>query len=482
MGEPFDVGRSVSKGRVDEGLERMQRASRKYGAGALVEGAMEDWQEEYKRKMISAEEAAKLVKSGDRVHFTMGREALAVGLQIAARKEELRDVQVVVPAPGYDFGWYDAGWEESFKLYVGMITATCQEAVDAKRVEILVAAFVPGRAEAAEAMESAADVLITEVSPPDDKGFCSFGASLWGKKRQIKAAKLTIAEVNPRLIRTYGDNFVHVSDIDYFVEHQSSGGLPGMGSLAGRELKQPEPYLKDIAGYVSELINDGDTLQIGVGRTTEPLVQLGLLDNKHDIGYHSEATPPGIVSLVRERVITGKYKTLNPGKVVVTSVGGSSREEMEWVNNNPAFHLIDVAELEDVTVIGAHDNFVALNNALMVDLWGQIASETVGGRLLAQAGGQIPFAIGSLMSRNGRFIIALPSTAQGGTVSRIVPYLPLGTIVTIQRHLAHYIVTEYGIAHLLGKTMRQRAEELISVAHPDFRAELRKEAQRLFWP
>jgi len=426
--------------------------------------------------LVSAEEAAKLVKSGDRVHFTMGREGLAVGLQIAARKDELRNVQVVVPAPGYDFGWYDAGWEESFKVIVGMITATCQEAVDAKRVEVFLNAFVPGRA---EAREDIADILITEVSTPDDHGFCSFGASLWGKKREIEAAKLTIAEVNPRLIRTYGDNFVHISDIDYFVEHMSAGGLPGTGSLAGREIKEPEPYLKDITGYVSELINDGDTIQIGVGRTTEPLVKLGLLDNKHDIGYHSEATPPGIISLVREGVITGKYKTLNPGKVVVTSIGGSTREEMEWVNNNPAFYLIDVAELEDVTVIGAHDNFVALNNALMVDLWGQIASETVGNRMLAQAGGQIAFAIGALMSQNGRFIIALPSTAQGGTVSRIVPNLPLGTIVTIQRHMAHYIVTEYGVANLLGKTVKQKAEELIAIAHPDFRAELRKEMQKM---
>jgi len=426
--------------------------------------------------LVSAEEAARLVKSGDRVHFTMGREGLAVGLQIAARKDELRNVEVVVPAPGYDFGWYDAGWEESFKICVGMITATCQEAVDAKRIEIFLYAFVPGRA---EAREEGADVLITEVSTPDDKGFCSFGASLWGKKREVKAAKLTIAEVNPRLIRTYGDNFVHVSDIDYFVEHLSRGGLPGTGTLAGRQIKKPEPYLKDIAGYVSELINDGDTIQIGVGRTTEPLVQLDLFNGKHDIGYHSEATPPGIISLVQDGVITGKYKTVNPGKVVVTSVGGSTREEMEWVNNNPAFHLIDAAELEDVTVIGAHDNFVALNNALMVDLWGQIASETIGDRMLAQAGGQIAFAIGALMSKNGRSIIVLPSTAQGGTISRIVPNLPLGTIVTIQRHLAHYIVTEYGIANLLGKTLRQRAEELIAIAHPDFRAELRKEMQRM---
>jgi len=436
---------------------------------------MKAWRDEYNRKMISAEEAAKLVKSGDRVQFTMGREAFAVGLQIAARKDELRGVQLIIPAPGYDFGWYDEAWEESFRLCVGMITATCQEAVDARRADQFIAAFIPGR----EAWPGGADVLLTEVSPPDENGFCSFGASLWNKKGEIRAAKLTIAEVNPSLIRTHGDNFIHVSDIDYFVEHVSMGGVPGQGSLAGRRIKEPEPYLKNIGEHLRELIRDGDTLQIGVGRTTEPLVRLGLLDGKHDLGYHSEATPPGIISLVREGVINCRRKTKNPGKVVVTSIGGSTREEMQWVNNNPMCHLINVNELEDVNVIAAHDNFFALNNALMVDLWGQIASESIGTQVLAQAGGQICFAIGASMSRNGRFVVVLPSTAKGGTVSRIVPHLPLGTIVTIQRHLTQYVVTEYGVANMAGKTVRQRAEELIGIAHPDFRSKLKKEMKRM---
>jgi 4-hydroxybutyrate CoA-transferase len=263
-----------------------------------------DWREEYKRKTISAEEAAKFVKSGDRVVFTAGREAFAVELALAARKEELSNVEVFVPTPGYDFGWYDPGWEESFDITIMMPTAICQEAVDAKRCDINFGTLVP------------------EISPPDEKGFCSFGQSLWNKKRHIKRAKLVIAEVNKNLIRTYGDNFIHVSEIDYFVEHISSGAVPGAGSLAGRVRKEPEPYLKDTAGYVGSLIKDRDTLQIGVGRTTEPLVRLGLLDNKSDLGFHSEATPPGIITLVKGGVVNGKYKSINPGEVVVTSFGG----------------------------------------------------------------------------------------------------------------------------------------------------------------
>jgi 4-hydroxybutyrate CoA-transferase len=252
--------------------------------------------------------------------------------------------------------------------------------------------------------------------------------------------------------------------------------------LAGRELKEPEPYLKDITGYVSGLINDGDTLQIGVGRTTEPLVGLGLLEGKNDLGWHSEATPPGVISLIQKGVINGKRKTLHPGKVVVTSIGGSSREEMQWVHNNPLFRLVDVAYLEDIRVISEHDNMVVVNNALTVDLTGQICAESIGTRQLSGAGGQIPFVFGAWLSKGGRAITVLPSTAKNGTVSRIDPFLPPGTVVTIQRNCADCVVTEYGVARLRGRTLRQRAEALIEVAHPDFRSELMAEARKLYWP
>lgn len=439
---------------------------------------MQDWRKEYKRKLISAEEAANLVKSGDTIGFTVGREARSVGLAIAARKEELRDVKVSMPSPGHDFGWYDRDWEESFLVTVFMPTATCQEMVDERRCDLAFGTVIPFVKDS----EEPPDILLTEVSPPDERGFCSFGASVWNKRREIKEAKLTIAEVNKNLIRTFGENYIHVSEIDYFVEHVSLGGAPGMGTLAGRMPKEPEPYVKRIAENVSELIKDRDTIQIGVGRTTEPLVRLGLFRGKHDLGFHSQATPPGVISLVKEGVINGKYKNLHPGKVVVTSIGGSTREEMEWVSNNPLFLLVDVTYLEDIRIIAAHDNMVAINNALAVDLMGQVAAENLGRRVLSVAGGQIPFVMATWLSKGGRSITVLPSTAQGGTISRIMPTLPPGTAVTIQRNCVDYVVTEYGIAHLRGKTARQRIDALISIAHPDFRAELRKEAQKLFWP
>jgi 4-hydroxybutyrate CoA-transferase len=430
-----------------------------------------EWQKEYKRKFISAEEAAKMVKSGDVVVFTPGREAFAVGLAIAARKEELKDVTIIAPHPGYDFGWYDDGWQDSFKIKITMPTATCQEAMDARRCD-----FIP--LPIASGLVPEPDIVLTEVSPPDDKGFCSFGQSLWNKKRQIREGKLVIAEVNSRLIRTYGDNFIHFSEIDYFVEHVSSGGNVAMGSLAGRVRKEPAPYLKDIAGYVSELIKDGDTIQIGVGRTTEPLVMLGMLNNKHDIGYHSEATPPGVITLVKQGVINGSRKTINQGKVTVTSLGGGSREEMEWANNNPLFELVDSDYLEDISVIAAHNNMVAINNALVMQLDGQISAESVGRRLLSAAGGQTAFVVGALMSKGGRSITVLPSTSRG--TSRIVSTFEPGTVVTIPRNLTDYVVTEYGIASLRGRSLKERSQELIAIAHPDFRADLRKKAAELF--
>ena len=441
---------------------------------------MESWQDQYKRKFVLAEEAAQLVKSGHWVAFTMGREAHGVGLAIAARKDELRDVHIFAATPTYDFGWYDEGWQDSFDVSIVMPTGTCQEAIDAKRCDV-----IPGLSLSMyrpSGWATPADIVLTEVSPPDDKGFCSFGQSLWNKKKQVKAGKIVIAEVNKNLMRTHGDNFIHVSEIDYFVEHLTSGAEPGMGSLAGRVLKEPEPYLKAIAGYVGQLINDGDTIQIGVGRTTEPLVRLGMLDGKHDLGVHTEATPPGIITLVRDGVITGKHKTINEGKVVATSLGGGTKEEMTWASNNPMFELVDVDYLEDVRVIAAHDNMVAINNALQIDLSGQITAESLGSRLLSATGGQFSFVLGALMSKGGRAITVLPATAKDGTVSRIVPQFPEGTVVTMPRACADYVVSEFGIAKLWGKSLKERAKELIAVAHPDFRTELKREAQRaLAW-
>jgi 4-hydroxybutyrate CoA-transferase len=438
------------------------------------------WREVYQRKLISAEEAAEKVKSGSRVVCTAGREPLSIGLALAARKEELREVETLVLTPTFDFGWYDPGWEDSFALQIGYIFpgGVASQCIAEKRADYLVGGLLLWQ-QLLETRE--VDVLLTEVSPPDEHGFCSFGASVYDKRSWLRRAQMVLAEVNPNLIRTYGDNFVHVSQIDYFVEHRSTGRTPGTVDLSGRPLGEIPGHIKPIAELVSPLIQDGDTLQVGVGGTSEGLVRLGLLDQKKELGWHSEITPARVIRLVREGVVTGKYKTIDQGKAVATAVGGGTVEEMNFVHLNPLFELRDVEYTHHPRVIGALDNMVAINNALAVDLTGQIAAESLGPRMFSGSGGLLAFAIGASLSRGGRFIVVLPSTAKGGTISRIVPWLEPGTVVTVPRTLADIVVTEYGIARLKGKTQRQRAQELIAIAHPDFRAELRREAERLYW-
>jgi 4-hydroxybutyrate CoA-transferase len=332
------------------------------------------------------------------------------------------------------------------------------------------------------AVREPVDVLLIYLSTPDEHGYCSFGASLWDKKKAVREAKLVLAETSPDLIRTYGDNYIHVSEIDYFVQHTRTGRTPGTTEILGRKTAGPGEVAKTIAEYTTSIIRDGDTIEVGVGGMAEWLLQVGVLENKNDLGVHSENLPRGMASLVMKGVITGKCKTLNPGKVVSTACGGGTREEMEFINMNPVFELHGSDYVLDPRVIAAHDNMVAVNAALTVDLTGQIAAESIGPMMISGTGGQLAFAIGAALSRGGRNITVLPSTGQDGKLSRIVPQLDRGTVTTVPRTLADNVVTEHGIARLKGKTQRQRARELINVAHPCFRSELGKESRRLFGP
>ena len=437
-----------------------------------------DWREEFKRKLTTPEEAVKVINNGDRVSFTYGLEPLALGLALAARKDEVRNVIVYVPTPGRDFGWYDPGWDDSFPIEIGYVLPIVRDMAAERRCDVAIGTIVWQM----EKDLRPTDVLFIELSPPDDHGYCSFGASVWGKKKQVRNSKIVMGEINKNLIRTYGDNHIHVSEIDYFVEHTPTGKMPGSTDLLGRKTVEPGADMKGMAANMEPLIKDGDTLQVGVGAASEWMVRLGILNNKLDLGWHSETTPFGIIKLIREGVITGKRKTLNTGKAVAAACGGGTKEDMDFVNGNPIFELYDGEYILDPRVISAHDNMVAINAAISVDLTGQINGESLGSIPFSGTGGQLAFATGAQLSKGGHFITALPSTAQKGKASRIVPMHESGTVVTVPRTLADIVVTEYGVARLRGKTQRERAEALIAIAHPDFRAELRKEANRLFWP
>jgi 4-hydroxybutyrate CoA-transferase len=440
-----------------------------------------DWKEEYKRKLVSPEEAVKAVKSGDYVVFAQP-EPLALGLALVGRAEELKGVAIMggggSDLPMYDPSWYQV-YPDAFQLETSYVLPLVRELISERRADFALSGLF-GVPDAGE--NKPMDVFMVQISPPDEHGFCSFGASLWAKKEWVKAARVALAEANEMLIRTYGDNFIHVSEIDYFVEHTPTGKVPGSTDILGRKTTGPGEIEKTIAEYVGSLIKDGDCLEIGVGGTAEWVAQLGILENKHDLGWHSENTVRGIGTLVMNGVINGKHKNIHQGKAVATAVGGGTKEEMDFISGNPLFEVYSSSYILDPRVIAAHDNMVAINSAIAVDLTGQIAAESVGPVMTSGSGGQLSFAIGAYLSRGGRSIVALPSSARGGTLSRIAPMLEQGTVVSTPRTLADIVVTEYGIARLKGKTQRERALELIAVAHPDFRADLKKEAERLYWP
>lgn len=437
-------------------------------------------QEEYKRKTVSAAEAVKVIKSGDRVSFTHGREPPALTAAMVARREELKDVKIFMRTPSLDFGWYHHDWEANFHLEISYVRPISRDIMAARRCD-----FVPGSLIGITQQNpqvGEADVLLIELSPPDERGFCSFGSSVWGKKKAVQSAKTVIAEINKSFIHTFGDNSIHISEIDYFVEPVAAERKTGSTDQLGRKAIEIGKEENSIAEFVGSLIQDGDTLQIGVGSAAECVAGVkGILDKKSDLGWHSETSPKGIIKLVREGVITGKRKTINTGKMVAIALGGSE-EDMKFVDRNPMFELYDAEYVLDPRIVSANDRFVGINAAVAVDLTGQIAAESVGPAILSGPGGQLTFAIGAQLSKGGRFITTMQSTARGGKVSRVVPMLKEGSMVTVPRTLADIVVTEFGVAQLRGKTHRERALELIAIAHPDFRAELRKQAQTLFWP
>jgi len=439
-----------------------------------------DWQEEYLRKLVTAEEAISVVKSGDRVAFALDTTGGPVALPeaLGGRADELKDIELHMCNPWVDYLWFHPGFEEVFKVTIlNFNHQSVRPMLDEKRADYSPLLYgLWGKAEdEGRPGVKVPDVFITEVSPPDKNGFCSFGPDLWSKKWYAKNAKIVLAEVEgSHHIRTYGENYIHVSEIDYFTEH----------THPIRQVIQPEAdeIIKTIGQYVGTLVRDGDTFGIGAGAIGRTLIAQGIFDDKHDLGYYAENIVPGVVRLVKEGIVTGKRKNYYPGKVICNNLYSGSMEDLYFVENNPMFELYSQQHVVNLVNVAKNDNFVAINGAISIDLLGQIASETMGLRVWGGPGGQPSLAMGAMFSKGGRSVMMLRSTAKGGSISRIVPFLEPGTTVTIPKHFADYIVTEYGIASLLGKSQRQRAQELIAIAHPDFRGELKKQAQKLFWP
>jgi 4-hydroxybutyrate CoA-transferase len=319
-----------------------------------------------------------------------------------------------------------------------------------------------------------ADVCLLTLSPPNGQGFCSFGEQLWYSREWVNRSRLVIAELNPLVIRTGGDNYVPVSQIDYLVEQPEPIPPFRISPIVAPDEKEAA---EKIGALVASLVNDGDTIQIGLGSVS--MFTGFYLREKNDLGVHSEILTSSMIDLYKRGVITGRRKTLHPEKLVATGMF-MEPEDYAFVDNNPVVELRDAFYTNNPAVIAQNRNQVAINNALAVDFTGQVTAEAFGPQMYTGVAGQLDFVLGAYLSPGGRSITVLPSTARGGTISRIVSMFPEGQIVSLPRTYVDYVVTEYGIASLVGKSEQKRAEALIEVAHPQFREELRAAARKRF--
>lgn len=432
-----------------------------------------DWRAHLDARLCSAEDAAAMVQSRDHLWIPTGHASPAFLTALAGRSGELEAVEIrglAVPVPAL----FTPEAAVSFHYQDQFGTIFTRPALEARVIDFHPFWLVGGHKALDSGREEAwkLDKVQVTVSEPDENGFVSVGPNVWDSVPAARRAAKVIASVNPSLGPAYGDTLLHVTEIDAFVPEERAG-------LAANE--PPDAADEGIAYYTGLLVGDGDTVQVGTGSHTAGMVQSGLFRDKQELSYFGELTVPGLVPLVRDGIITGRNSALHPGKFVATLIGNTP-EERQLVYGNPAFEAYSIEYLLNPITIAKNESIVAINGALGIDLTGQIAAYTIGPRIYAGMGGHLAFATGAYLAPRGRYVCVLPSTAAGGTVSTIVPQFERGQVVSVPREMADTVVTEFGIARLLGRSVRQRAEELISIAHPDFRQELRQAAARLFYP
>lgn len=439
------------------------------------------WQDRYRDKLITPEQAAGMVQPGQTVVIGfITSEPRSITAALGKRDGELKDVTLYTHLPVNPNVWYNPDIQpRSFQIISGYLSPLSRPVYAKKWIDIDIwTVWTSRRAADGDRTrgQTEPDVFFGMVSPPDDRGFCSFGEQLWFHKGLTQRAKLSVCEVNPRFIRTPGDNYIHVSEIDYLVEQPTAS--PPM-PLTRRVPQDQVDVAQVIGAYAASLINDGDTIQIGIGLISGATA--AFLDGKNDLGVQTEIVPSGLMKLIRNGNVTGKYKQIDVGRVITTALFVEP-EDLPYADQNPEIVLRECYYTNDPRILSQNDSFVTINNALSIDLTGQLTCEAFGAEMFTGVGGQLDFQIGAMYSKNGRAISVLPSTARNGDVSRVVPQFEAGQIVSVPRTFVDYVITEHGIASLQGKSQRARAEALIEIADPKFRDELRSAARRLFWP
>jgi 4-hydroxybutyrate CoA-transferase len=445
-------------------------------ATALNLGDSLDWHAQLGSKLVAADEAVAHIKSGDRVTMSISHATpFTLCVALAGRLMEIENV--VLNHSASLFNWELPGLGERYRFESIYLSPVGRELFGEGRAD-----FVPVAYYRMGVLPPGLDnfnVFLMKVSPPDREGFVNFGDIQIMSKMQARAAELVIAEIDPSLVRIGGDNSMHISEIDWLVERSPSA--PSLPLTLPPVPEEEQRLVATICEIVaSELIPDRATIQIGVGSTSG--MMMSHLRNHHDLGMQTEVIPWGTAPLVRDGVITGKYKKVFPEVVMGSAFAfATPREELEYAAESRAFQLHDFNFTDDIRLVAREEGLISVNNALTVDFTGQVGSESIGYHMYTGTGGQTAFGIASSLA-GGKSIIVLPSraTVKGQPVSRITPVLPSGTVVTLLRTFVHYVVTEYGIATLKGKSLRERAYELIAVAHPDFRGELRAEAKRMY--
>ncbi|MEW6193689.1 MAG: acetyl-CoA hydrolase/transferase C-terminal domain-containing protein [Bacteroidota bacterium] len=433
------------------------------------------WVKKYNSKLVSADEAVKIIKSGDKLIVQPGCAApLELIKAMVKRKDELSDVEIYHILVVGDLPYMKPGMEKHFKHKAFFIGSNSRNAVNEGRAEFI-PIFLSEVTMLFKRGVLQADVALIHVSPPDEHGFCSYGIDVGNIKTPTEKAKCVIAQVNKQMPRGLGNSFIHINKIDFIVEaDEPLMELPQIDPNASSE--EIEVYDK-IGKHISELIEDGSTLQMGIGAIPDAVLKY--LHNKNDLGVHTEMFSDGLVDLVEAGIVNGEKKTLHPGKLVAGFVLGT-KKSFKFIDNNPIFEFHPQEYVNDPFIISKNNKMVAINSAIEVDLTGQVCSDSIGTKFFSGIGGQVDFIRGAAHSEGGKPIIALPSATKDLKFSKITSILKPGAGVVTSRGDVHYVVTEYGVAYLFGKTIQERARALIEISHPAFRDELTEFAKKTY--